>query len=109
MSKLTTWLSRLIVLVLIIFIANEGKSQKTEFSGGRKLTIKQAYELAIQNFPMIKEKDLITKTREYTVSNAARGYLPALNINGQATYQSDVTNIPLKIPGLVIPPFSKDQ
>ncbi|HVM89603.1 MAG TPA: TolC family protein [Puia sp.] len=73
------------------------------------LSIQQAYQLAKSNYPLIKQKDLIRKTTQYSVANAAKGYLPVFNINGQATYQSDVTNFPFKIPGLTVPGYSKDQ
>jgi outer membrane protein TolC len=43
------------------------------------------------------------------VENASKGYLPQLTIYGQATYQSDVTKIPIKLPGADIPVLSKDQ
>jgi outer membrane protein TolC len=44
------------------------------------------------------------------VSNAAKGYLPTLSANGQATYQSDVTTLPFKFsPGITIPNYNKDQ
>ena len=35
--------------------------------------------------------------------------MPQFSINGQATYQSDVTEIPIKIPNTTIPSISKDQ
>ncbi|MBS1946563.1 MAG: TolC family protein [Bacteroidetes bacterium] len=73
------------------------------------LTINEAYQLARKNYPLIRQRELLAKTKEYSVSNAAKGYLPALNINGQATYQSDVTNFPFKIPGFTVPTYSKDQ
>jgi len=50
---------------------------------------------------------LIEKTGEYTVSNISKGFLPQLNIAGQATYQSDITHFPKAIPG--IPVLTKDQ
>ncbi len=73
------------------------------------LTISECYRLARQNYPLIKQRDLIDKTKDYTVSNASKGYLPALSINGQATYQSAVTNFPFKLPGLSFPQYSRDQ
>jgi outer membrane protein TolC len=74
-----------------------------------QLTINEVYQLAKKNYPLIKQRDLITKTKDYSVSNAAKSYLPVLNINGQATYQSDVTNFPFKIPGFSTPEYSNDQ
>ena len=76
----------------------------------KSLTIENAYLLARKNYPLIKQRDLINKSKDYSVSNAAKGYLPTLSANGQATYQSDVTTLPFKSsPGITIPSYSKDQ
>lgn len=74
-----------------------------------QLTLNDCYKLAEQNYPLIKQRELIAKTADYTIENIQKGYLPQLNINGQATYQSAVTAIPIKLPGLNIPALSKDQ
>jgi len=75
------------------------------------LTIREAYQLARKNYPMIRQQGLIEKTRDYSVSNAAKGYLPQLTVQGQATYQSAVTEfkLPVSIPGVEFPSISKDQ
>ncbi len=75
------------------------------------ITINEAYQLAKQNYPLIKQRDLISKTKEYSVDNASKGYLPVFSINGQATYQSAVTNFPfsIPIPGFSMPSYNKDQ
>ncbi|WP_258140013.1 TolC family protein [Mucilaginibacter phenanthrenivorans] len=75
------------------------------------LNIQQAYQLAQNNYPLIKQVNLISKTAEYSISNAAKGYLPVLSVNGQATYQSTVTSFPfsLPIPGFSLPKYSRDQ
>jgi outer membrane protein TolC len=73
------------------------------------LTITQAYELAKKNYPLIKQRDLIKKAGDYSVENAAKGYLPQVSFSGQATYQSAVTSIPFNVPGFSIPQYSKDQ
>ena len=76
-----------------------------------RLTIDEAYQMARNNYPLIKQQDLIQKTKIYSFDNAGKGYLPALSFNGQATYQSDVTALPFKFPtpGIIIPNYSKDQ
>ena len=74
-----------------------------------QLTLEDCYQLALQNYPEIKQRELITKTADYTIENIQKGYLPQLNINGQASYQSAVTALPIKIPGVTIPTLSKDQ
>ena len=77
----------------------------------KPLTIREAYQLARTNYPMIRQQGLIEKTRDYSVSNAAKGYLPQLTVQGQATYQSAVTEfkLPVSIPGVEFPSISKDQ
>lgn len=77
----------------------------------KPLTIREAYQLARKNYPMIRQQGLIEKTRDYSVSNAAKGYLPQFTVLGQATYQSAVTefNLPVSIPGVEFPSISKDQ
>jgi outer membrane protein TolC len=77
----------------------------------KALTIREAYQLARRNYPMIRQQGLIDKARDYSVSNAAKGYLPQLSVLGQATYQSAVTEfkLPVSIPGVEFPTINKDQ
>lgn len=73
------------------------------------LTIEACYTWAEQNYPLVKQRDLLAKSKEYSIDNAMKGYLPQFTINGQATYQSDVTQMPFAIPGAESPLLSKDQ
>ncbi|QNL49601.1 TolC family protein [Olivibacter sp. SDN3] len=73
------------------------------------LTLEECYELAKSNYPLIKKRELINRSKGYSIENAAKAQLPQLNINGQATYQSAVTEIPLSMPGVEIPQLTKDQ
>jgi len=80
------------------------------FSGNAQtLTLEECYNLAKQNYPLIKRHDLIAKTKEYSLQNAAKGWLPQIQIAGQATYQNDVTQLPVQLPNMTIDPVSKDQ
>ncbi len=72
-----------------------------------KLTIEQCYDLAKKNYPLVKQMELVSKTAEYNVQNASRGYLPQISLSGQATYQSDVTGLPINIPN--VEKLNKDQ
>ena len=83
-------------------------------SGFAQLTIEECYRKAQANYPLIRQYELIEKTAAYNVENAARGYLPQLAFSAQATYQSDVTKIPidfqqLGLAGIRIPTLSQDQ
>lgn len=73
------------------------------------LSLDKCLEMAKQNYPLIKQYTLIEKTKEYSISNAQKGMLPQFNIAGQATYQSDVTRVPISLPNVDIPTMSKDQ
>src|ERR1035437_4708607 len=79
------------------------------------LTLDSCYSRARQQYPLLKQKDLIDKTKEYNLSNASKGYLPQFSISAQATYQDPVTYIPfnLNVPKLGLdfsfPTFNKDQ
>jgi outer membrane protein TolC len=73
------------------------------------ITLEQCYQLARQNYPLIKQNELISKTRDYSVENAAMGYWPKWTSGGQLTYQSAVIEIPFKVPGYVFPGYSKTQ
>jgi outer membrane protein TolC len=74
-----------------------------------QLTLEDCYEKARINYPLIKQKDYIAKTKDYSVSNIWNGYFPQITLLAQATYQSDVTEVPMPLPGVVIERLSKDQ
>ena len=75
----------------------------------QQLTIDDCYRLAQQNYPLIRQRELINQTREYSVANVAKGYLPQPSIAGQASYQTQTVAFPFSIPGVQMPVFSKDQ
>ena len=79
------------------------------FSAQETLTLEQCYQLARENYPLIKKQELIKKAEQYTTENALKGWLPQVNITAQATYQNDVTQFPLKLPNMNVEPLSKDQ
>ena len=101
MQQLTIWLNfrTLILLLLMLGIRN--------VSG--QLTLDSAYAAAKRNYPLIRQKDLIRQTKDLTIENLRKAFLPQLGLSGQATYQSDVTSVEVPIPGVKIEPPSKDQ
>lgn len=78
-------------------------------SFSQSLSLDSCQNMAKVNYPLSKQAELLSKSREYSLDNLNKGFWPQLNIGGQATYQSDVTEIPLHIPGLSIPSVPKDQ
>ena len=75
----------------------------------QSLTLVEAHSLAMENYPLVKQRNLITNSAAYSIEQANTGYLPQININGQATYQSAVTQIPIQVPGIDVPTLSNDQ
>jgi len=74
-----------------------------------RITLEECNTLAKQNYPLVKQYELIEKSKDYSIENAGKGYLPQININGQVSYQSAVTELPIHLPNLNIPSLNKDQ
>lgn len=79
------------------------------FSAGAQFTIEQCWDRARENYPLIERMALIDQAKEYTLSNAAKGYLPQFQLSARASYQSDVTQLPISVPGIEIPVMPKDN
>jgi outer membrane protein TolC len=75
----------------------------------KSVALDSCYLWAQQNYPLVKQYALLEKSNSYSLQNIAKGYLPDVQLVGQASYQSDVTAIPVDIPGMDIPELSKDQ
>lgn len=74
-----------------------------------QLTLETCQRMAQANYPLVRQYGLIEKAREYDLSNAGKGYLPQFSLSGKATYQSDVTELPVEIPGVNVKGLPKDQ
>lgn len=74
-----------------------------------RLSLQQAYSLAQQHYPVIRQRELIQQTTGFTLENLNKGYLPQFGLSGQATYQSEVTGVQIPLPGISIASVNKDQ
>ena len=75
----------------------------------QELTLEECQQQAQAHYPLIKRYGLIEKTKEYNISNAGKGYLPQVSLSAKASYQSDVTEIPVDLLGIDIRGIRKDQ
>lgn len=57
-------------------------------------TLDSVQTLARNNYPLIRQYDLIERTAKADIVNAQRAWLPQLTLSGSATYQSDVVSLP---------------
>lgn len=96
-------IKKILLTSLISFVVfAESMSQ-----GASQLSLQEAHELAVKQYPLTKQRELIFKTAEYTIQNIEKGYWPQVNLNAQASYQSEVTQLPIQLPGMSA--LSKDQ
>jgi outer membrane protein TolC len=91
-------LAGLIVFSLPVF------AQKTD-----TLSLLTCQQQAMDNYPLIKQKDLLSSSEEMKIQNLNTSWFPQLTLNGQATYQSAVTQIPQINPMFSFPSMNKDQ
>jgi outer membrane protein TolC len=104
LAKWSNKVAKKLILVLVVFFFSGVKAQELTH-----LTLEQANQLAQQNYPLIKQKDLVRQTADLNIANLNKQFLPQLTIGGQATYQSDVTKVDISLPGFKLEPPSKDQ
>jgi len=55
-----------------------------------QISIEQCYDWATNNYPLIKQYDLIEQSRDYTLSNASKGWLPQVNASVSGYAFTDV-------------------
>lgn len=93
----------LLLFGIAVLISTSGFSQE------QSLTLEKCLLRAEQQFPLLKQKGLYGSIADHNIKNIQTNYLPQANVNGQATWQSEVTKIPIKIPNINIPESNKDQ
>ncbi len=81
----------------------------TAFSQSESITLQQCQQMAVNNYPLVRNTELLKQSETYSVANVKSGYFPTVSIQGQYTYQSDVTGLPITIPGMNIPELDKEQ
>ncbi len=73
----------------------------------RILTLQECYDLAAKNYPLAKQSGLLHQKSTYEIEGINTAKLPKIDLNAQATYQSDVIGLPIALPGME--PQNKDQ
>lgn len=74
-----------------------------------QVTLDECRHAAQENYPLVRQYNLIQLAEQYNLSNASKGNLPQINISGKASYQSDATTFPIDIPGIGIKGLPKNQ
>lgn len=63
-------------------------------ASAQPLTLETCRQLAREMYPLSKQYGLIDQSEEYSLSNAARGWLPRVRFSAQASWQSDAAELP---------------
>ncbi len=78
-------------------------------------TLDECHRLAREHYPAIRQYGLIAQTEQYTLSNAARAWIPQVSMSAQATCQSAAAAFPdalanmLTVQGYDMAGLRKDQ
>jgi outer membrane protein TolC len=64
-------------------------------------TLEQLQLLAKENYPLLKQKQMYLTIGNNKAKQTGTNFLPQVNVAGQATYQSEVTEFNFPIPGAV--------
>ncbi|HEY9222187.1 MAG TPA: TolC family protein [Lutibacter sp.] len=94
-------MKKISVIILILLSLNSFSQEK--------LSLEQCYALAEGNYPLAKQKNLLTTQNELDLEVIKTGKLPKIDFQAQATYQSDVISLPFTSPTSTITPPNKDQ
>lgn len=89
-------------IIFLIFFTSESVAQT-------RLTLEECYQLAQQNYPLVRQRELVKSSNLLSINTLEKNYLPQIELNAQATYQSEVTSFPIKLPNIEVEPLSKDQ
>lgn len=73
------------------------------------ISLAQCYSLLDQNYPLVKQKQLLARSADFSKDALQKNFLPQVSLNAQASYQSDVPHVPISPTGADIPIANKDQ
>ncbi len=84
-------------MISVKFFSSVVFTVSTAVLAAQTLTLEQCQQLARENYPLVKQYELLEKTSGFTIANAKHNWLPQVSLSAQAVYQSDVVSIPQDI------------
>jgi len=73
------------------------------------LTLGECYDRAEENYPIVSQISLLEEKTTRELEVIQKDYLPKINLNAKASYQSDVTEIPIDFGDQQFESVDKDQ
>ncbi|MDY0102030.1 MAG: TolC family protein [Lentimicrobium sp.] len=92
------------LFVLFLFLYGFTLAQQPQL-----LSLDSCRALALKHNPLAQQAALYTSMQQIKDEATGHGYYPQVVLNGQATWQSDVTSLPIQIPNVDIPSLSQDN
>lgn len=77
--------------------------------GQNVISLDECYQRARENYPNLQQSGIMKEISGLKKENLNTSFLPQVSLNGQVTYQSDVTKVDIALPNMSIPTVSKDQ
>ncbi len=96
-------ISRILLLFISSLVALGAIAQP------QRLTLDECQAAAMKNHPLSGQNEYYSQASKLQQQNTDNGKLPQLNVNGQATYQNEVLELPFKVPGVATPQIPKAQ
>lgn len=93
---------RNLIIILFLFFGTFLQAQQ-------KLTLEECYNLVDKNYPLAKQSQLLNQKNTFETDVLQKAKLPKVDVNAQATYQSEVTQLPISLPNISVNPANKDQ
>ncbi|MDD2381851.1 MAG: hypothetical protein PHV35_09165, partial [Mariniphaga sp.] len=75
----------------------------------QEIFLEDCYAHARENYPNLQQEVIWQQITAFKKENLITTRLPQVNLNLQATYQSDVPGLDIPIPNISIPKVSNDQ
>ncbi len=75
----------------------------------KSLTLEACYTQVQQAYPLLKQRAVLDMALQKQLQNLQSNFKPQVELIGQATYQSEVTSFPIKLPNIDVPSIAKDQ
>lgn len=73
------------------------------------ISLKECIDSAIIHYPIINQANLLSEIAEEELHIIQSSNLPQVDLTAKATWQSEVMELPIQLPGVTIPELNKDQ
>jgi outer membrane protein TolC len=93
---------KIIAILLLFFSLFESNAQQS-------ITLQQCYDWAKQNHPLQEKSQILSTQSDWEIQAMDAQKLPKIDLEAQATYQSDVMVLPISLPNISIESPDKDQ